>query len=414
VKRFLPPSLAPTLFFQPPLHRRQECSRPRDETIKRFISFFFAFAFSFSFACDRHKQEQAGPPKSRQPVFPVELTSIEERDLEFVIQAVGSVEPYEMVQLTSRVPGAVDKANFLEGQHVKAGELIAEIDIKRYQVSVKSAQAALLRANASQAETKAALERRQLAQTNSPGLISTEELELHKARHTTALADQMSAQAALEQAKLNLSDAYVRAPFEGVLQSRMVQTGQYVQPGHILTTLLRKNPVLVRFKVTDDEASQIRTGMKISFNVGNNLPPFSGEVFFVASSADIASRMVLISAKIDNPGSIDIPLGAFANVTVFVGNKPKALVISQMAIRPTERGFLAFVVESVVENNVEKKIARERVLQLGLRTVDGLVEVQKGLHPNEMLVIRGAEALREGSLVSVKTAPPAIELKAMP
>jgi len=382
------------------------------------MKYFLALSFilcALSTACNQPKQEQTNAPKSRQPVFPVELTSIEERNLEFVIHAVGSVEPYERVQLTSRVPGAVDKANFLEGQHVKAGELIAEIDVKRYQVAVKSAEAALLRANASQTETKAALERRQLAQKNSPGLISTEEIELHKARHATALADQMSAQAALEQAKLNLSDAYVRAPFEGVLQSRTVQTGQYVQPGHVLTTLLRKNPVLVRFKVTDDEASQLKTGMKISFNVGNHLPPFSGEIFFVASSADVVSRMVLVSAKIDNPHSIDIPLGAFANVTVFVGNKPKALVIPQLAIRPTERGFLAFVVESVVENNVERKIARERVLQLGLRTVDGLVEVQKGLNPNEMLVIRGAEALREGSLVSVQTAkPPAVELKATP
>jgi len=380
------------------------------------LSLFFAFfALPFFVACGKQNDQKANTSTSRQPVFPVELTSIEERELEFVIQAVGSVEPYEMVQLTSRVPGAVDKADFLEGQHVKAGELIAEIDINRYQLAVKSAQATLLRANANLTETKAALERRQQAQKNSPGLISTEELELHKARYSTALADQMSAQAALEQAKLNLSDAHVRAPFDGVLQSRTVQTGQYVQPGHILTTLLRKNPVLVRFKVTDDEASQLKPGMKISFNTGNNLPPLSGEIFFIASLANTASRMVLVSAKIDNVESIEIPLGAFANVTAFVGNKPKALVIPQLAIRPTERGFLAFVVESVVENNVEKKIARERVLQLGLRTIDGLVEVQKGLHPNEMLVMRGAEALKEGSLVSVKTAkPPAIELKATP
>jgi len=375
--------------------------------MRHFISLSLLFCTVFMFAaCDKNNTAQ-DTSKSKQPVFPVELTSIEERNLEFVVQAVGSVEPYEMVQITSRVPGAIDKANFLEGQHVKAGELIAEIDVKRYQVAVKSAEAALLRANASKAEAQAALERRQQAQKNSPGLISTEELELHKAKHSTALADQMSAQAALEQAKLNLNDAYVRAPFEGILQSRTVQTGQYVQPGHVLTTLLRKNPVLVRFKVTDDEASQIKTGMKISFNAGNNLPPLPGEIFFVASSADVLSRMVLVSAKIDSPDTAELPLGAFANITVFVGNKPKALVIPQMAIRPTEWGFLAFV----VENN----IARERVLTLGLRTTDGLVEVKEGLHPHEMLVIRGAEALKENSLVSVQTTPPlSVESKVAP
>lgn len=380
--------------------------------MKPFISLFLVFcALSFCLACNKSDQNQASAPKSKQLVFPVELTSIEERELEFVIQAVGSVEPYEMVQITSRVPGAVDKANFLEGQHVKAGELIAEIDIQRYQVSVKSAQAALLRANASKAEAESALERRQQAQKNSPGLISTEELELYRAKHSTALADKLSAQAALEQAKLNLQDAYVRAPFEGILQSRTVQTGQYVQTGHILTTLLRKNPVLVRFKVTDNEAAHVKPGMKILFNVGNNLPPLSGEIFFVASSADMVSRMVLVSAKIDNPDSVEIPLGSFANVTVLVGKIPHSLVIPQLAIRPTERGFLAFV----VEKNDDKPIAQERVLQLGLRTIDGLVQVQKGLNLHEMLVIRGAEALKEGSLVSLQTTSPSVvESKATP
>ncbi|MCL2178328.1 MAG: efflux RND transporter periplasmic adaptor subunit [Proteobacteria bacterium] len=380
--------------------------------MKPLISLSFVFCtLLFSFACNKPDGEQANSSKSKQPVFPVELAPIEERDLEFVIQAVGSVEPYEMVQITSRVPGAVDKANFLEGQHVKTGELIAEIDIKRYQVSVDAAQAALLRANASKTEAQSTLERREQAQKNSPGLISTEELELYKSKYSAAIADQLSAKAALEQAKLNRQDAYVRAPFEGILQSRTVQTGQYVQTGHILTTLLRKNPVLVRFKVADNEATHIKTGMKILFNVGNNLPPLSGEIFFVASSADMVSRMVLVSAKIDNPDSLEIPLGSFANVTVLVGKIPHALVIPQLAIRPTERGFLAFV----VENNDDKTVARERVLQLGLRTTDGLVQVQKGLNLNERLVIRGAEALKEGSLVSLKTTtPPAVELKVTP
>jgi multidrug efflux pump subunit AcrA (membrane-fusion protein) len=87
----------------------------------------------------------------------------------------------------------------------------------------------------------------------------------------------------------------------------------------------------------------------------------------------------------------------FAEVSVPVGGASEVPVVPQMAIRPTERGFVAFVIEG--------EVARERVLTLGMRTTDGRAEVRAGLQPGDLLVIRGAEALRDGVAVRVEPSP---------
>ncbi len=90
--------------------------------------------------------------------------------------------------------------------------------------------------------------------------MPAEELESFQTQARTAEAEVSAAKAALEQAQLNLRDAYVRAPIDGVLQTRTVQTGQYVQPGTVLATLLRRDPLLLRFRVPEADAARHQAG----------------------------------------------------------------------------------------------------------------------------------------------------------
>jgi membrane fusion protein (multidrug efflux system)/multidrug efflux system membrane fusion protein len=106
--------------------------------------------------------------------------------------------------------------------------------------------------------------------------------------------------------------------------------------------------------------------------------------------------MVAITAQIDDERRLELRPGSFAQVTVPVGSSAESPVIPQTAVRPSERGFLAYVVEG--------DVARERELTLGLRTADGRVEVRSGVKPGEQLVVRGGEALREGVKVKVTRA----------
>lgn len=362
-------------------------------------------------ACDRSASEnpgggrgaaqgkgKGGGPGGRGAMqFPVEAAPVQARDVEYAIHAVGAVEAFERIQITARVAGALDRVRFREGEEVKKGTVLAEIEPSRYALAVTSARAALERARAELADAEAGFARREAVNQKSPGLLPAEEIESFRTRARSAAAQVSAAKAALDQAELNLRDAYVRAPMDGTLQSRSVQTGQYVQPGTVLATLLQREPLLLRFSVPESDATRLKPGLLARFTTRDAGDTFTAKLTYVAASADAASRMVAVTGEVTGEGAKVLRPGAFATVTVPVGSASNAPVIPQTAVRPSERGFLAFVVEGGK--------ARERVLELGLRTAEGLVEVRQGLKVGEQLVVRGAEALREGAAVKVVEGP---------
>jgi multidrug efflux system membrane fusion protein len=339
-----------------------------------------------------------GRAGGRGPIqFPVEVTPVIVRDVEYVVNAVGSVEAFERVQITARVAGAVERVLFTEGQAVKKGDVLAEIEPARYAIAVRSAEAALAKAKATLEEAQAGAQRRAAVNEASPGLLPAEQLETYQTRARTAEAEVASARAMLDQAQLNQRDAYVRAPMDGVLQTRTVQTGQYVQPGLVMATLVRREPLLLRFTVPEADVARIQPGMPARFTVRNGGGNFTAKITHVAAAADDASRLVPVTAEVSGEDARALRPGTFASVTVPVETRGGSPVVPQTAVRPSERGFLAYVVEG------DK--ARERVLELGMRTSDGLVEVLDGVKAGEVLVVRGAEALRDGAAVRVAEGP---------
>lgn len=332
------------------------------------------------------------------PRFPVEVAPVEARRVEYVLDAVGTVDAHERVQVTARVAGVVERVRFREGDRVGDGRVLAEIEPDRFRVAVTSARAALERAEAGLADARAALERREAAESRSPGVIAREEIESARTRARVGAAEVAQARAALEAARLNLRDAIVRSPVGGTIETRTVSTGQFVQAGTVLATLVRRDPLLLRFQVPEAEAARLSRGMRALFRVRGQAQAMEATLTHVAQAADAASRMVQVLAEVRGPGAEALRPGTFAEVSVPVGAAAEAPVIPQVAVRPTEKGFVAFV--------VEEDTARERTLTLGLRTADGLVEVKAGLRRGETLVIRGAEALHDGARVRVEAPRP--------
>ena len=353
------------------------------------VTMFGAFGAACSGEGNASKDD-AGPREIR---FPVEVAPVESRTVEYSVDGIGSVEAFERVLATARVAGVVEKVAFTEGDTVKEGDVLAEIEIERFRLGVEAAEAAYARAAAELAEAKSGLERREKAVKENPGLIRGEELDTWRTRVATGAANVAAAKAALGQAKLSLRDAYVRAPASGVIESRSVQTGQYVQPGTVLATLVRRDPLLLRFSVTEPEAARLRPGMDASFEVRGIARTLHAKVVHVAAAADQATRMVPVVAEVAAEDRDIARPGSFAEVRVGVQAVEGALVIPETAVRPSEKGFLAFVVEDGA--------AHARVVTLGMRTADGRLEVRDGLNAGETLVVRGAEALRDGSKVRV-------------
>jgi len=346
------------------------------------------------------KKEGAASPSAQggraRVQFPVDVEQVRFRSLVYSVTAVGSVEAFEKVQVTARVSGAVDRVLFSEGGYAAANQVLVEIETERYKLAVESAQAAYEKAEASKADAEAGLKRRETVITQTPGLIPGEEVETWRTKVLTAASDVAEKRSALNQAKLNLHDAFVRAPISGIIQTRTVQTGQYVQTGTVLATLVRRDPLLLRFRVPERDAARIKPGQEARFRVRDDSREFTAKVVHVAEAADDVSRLVDVTANINDPSDRTLRPGSFAEITVPVSSTREAAVIPASAVRPSERGFIAYVVEG------DKAV--ERILTLGMRSADGQVEVLSGLKMDETLVVRGSEALQNG--VTVRVAAP--------
>ncbi len=336
---------------------------------------------------------RGGPGNRSRVMFPVEVAPVEVRTMVYSVGAVGSVDAFEKVQVTARVAGVVDRVLFAEGNTAAVNQVLVEIEPERYRLGVEAAQAAYEKSQASKADAEAGLKRREKVITQTPGLIPGEELETWRTKVLLAASDVAQTKAALDQAQLNLHDAYVRAPFSGIIQTRTVQTGQYVQVGTVLATLVRRDPLLLRFQVPERDAAQMHSGITASFKVRDDEREYSARIVHVGAAADETTRMVAVTAEVHDTGAAYLRPGAFAEITVPVSTPHQNPVIPQTAIRPSDRGFIAYVVQN--------DTAMERVLTVGMRTADGQAEVLAGLKPGEILVVRGAEALRDGAPVRV-------------
>ncbi|MGN6185126.1 MAG: efflux RND transporter periplasmic adaptor subunit [Thermoanaerobaculia bacterium] len=334
-----------------------------------------------------------GPGGGKKMEFPVEVQPVESRRVEYTVTAVGSLDAFERVAVTARVAGAVERVLFTEGQVVQKGQALVEVEPERYRLAVEAAEATLEKSLAAKAEAEAGYARRQAASAKNPGLIRGEEIETWRTKVQSTAAEVAQAQSALSTAKLNLRDAFVRAPVSGIIQTRTVETGQYVPVGTVLATLVRRDPLLLRFQVPEQDATPLHTGMTVRFNVAEEQTSHEAKITHVAAAANQASRMVDVTSNVVNPNRPELRPGAFARVTVPVGATREAPVVPQTAIRPSEKGFLAYIVKD--------GSAEQRILTLGMRTADGQVEVKNGLAAGETLVIRGAEALRDGAKVKV-------------
>ena len=357
-------------------------------------------AVIFAAGCKKKEAAQAGPggrtgsPAAKSRIqFPVEVQTVGTRPLVYTVNAVGSVDAFEKVQATARVSGVIDRVLFAEGSLVGVDQILVEIETERYRLAVESAQATYEKAQAAKADAEAGLKRRETVIAQNPGLIPGEELETWRTKVRLAAADVAQAKSALDQAKLNLHDAYVRAPFAGIIQTRTALTGQYVQVGSVLATLVRRDPLLLRFRVAERDAAQMRPGQAANFTIRDTEKSYTSKIVHVAEAADEGTRMVAVTAEVRDTRDEALRPGVFAEITIPVSSPRNAPVIPQTAVRPSERGFIAYIVQN--------DAAVERVLTVGMRTTDGQIEVISGLSPGEILVVRGAEALLNGSPVKI-------------
>jgi RND family efflux transporter MFP subunit len=348
-------------------------------------------------SCSKGGGEAKKRGAGRKLEYPVDVATLESRDVRYTVTAPGSIEAFQQVQITARVAGAVDKVAFVEGQTVKASDVLVVIESARYQIAVAQAKAAFAKSQATQKAAEAALQRRLNAQQASPGLVPGEEIEQKQTQVDTAKADVEASHQALRIADLNLRESSVRAPIGGVVQTRTVQQGQYLQPGTVLATILQREPLLLRFQVTEMDAPRLQNGMTATIQLKGSQREFTAKLTLVADAADPQTRMVPVTAQLDPTEHQHwLRPGAFCVVTIPIGDARPGIVVPSLAVSPTEQGNLVYVVD-------DKNIVHAHTVTLGMRTPEGGVELRSGVKAGDVMVVRGIEPLSDGAPVKIKS-----------
>jgi len=331
----------------------------------------------------------------RKLEYPVQVAPLVKRHVQYAVTAPGSIDAFQQVQITARVAGAVDSVAFVEGQLVKQGDVLATIETDRYKVAVDQAKAALAKSQATQRSQEAELASRQAADKAHPGLIAGEELEQHQTSVETAKADVAASNEALRVAELNLRDAFVRAPIGGVVQTRTVQTGQYLQPGAVLATIIQRDPLLLRFAVAQQDAPRLKADMPCALTMRESPRAYTAKITLVGGAADPNTRLIPVTAQIDQTDhQYWLRPGAFCEVSVPIGDARDAIVVPSMSVQPTEKGNVVYVVD-------DKNIAHQKIVELGMHTPEGNIEITRGLDEGATLVVRGVEPLSDGAPVKI-------------
>ncbi len=346
--------------------------------------------------------EGGGPQQKggKKLEYPVETEEVKGRKVEYTVYSVGSLEAFEEVQVIARVPGIVRDVLFTEGDVItfkrnEKGEVterpvLVKLDDERAINARDIAKAELDKADAQKKEAQEGLDRRERANKLSPNAYSEEEIKQFRSKLAIATADADSAKSRFDKAQLDVNDTAIRAPVEGIIQSRTVKTNQQVMAGTLVATLMRRDPLLLRFSVPEQDATRTKTNDIAKFTMRGSAREYDAKIIFVNAQADSRTRMVEMVAQVQGDTS-ELKPGAFAQIKIPIGTNENAPSIPQTAVRPTDKGFLAYVIVG--------GLAKERLLKLGLRTEDGRVEVLEGVKIGDKVVTRGAETLREGAQV---------------
>ena len=340
----------------------------------------------------------AASPRQARPALRVRIAPVAVQDVVYQIKSLGQIEARDMVQVTAEVEGVATDVRFREGDRVGPGTVLLRIDPDRYRLEADRSRAVLEQSRAELVGGEADLKRREALARSE--LLSAEELNRSRSDSTRLTASVEVAQAALGLAQQNLRRAEVRPQVSGIIDTRTVDTGQFVRTGTVLATIVDSSRLRLRFKVSEAESLRATVGGSVTFQVAPLGPrDFTARIYHVGRIADTTTRQVEVLGWVENPG--ELKPGFFAEVILAGEVRKNALVIPEGAIQASEQGFVTYVVGDGQ--------AKLRPIQQGLRTGTGMVEILSGLKPGETVVIEGSDRLADGIPVEVVTGgePPA-------
>ena len=321
-----------------------------------------------------------------------------------LIEAVGTVEPEHSVQVRAQISGVLQTMTFKEGDRVKAGQLLFQIDSRTFQAQYNQALAQLARDKA-QLENARVQEKR-LEPLLKREFITRQEYEVAVTSAKSLEATVQADQAAAEQARIQLEYARIRAPISGRTGAVAVKTGNLVtaNSGAPLVTINTMDPVLVSFSLPERQLDDIRRfekQMRIEIMPERNSPPVEeGKLVFIDNTVTPQTGTVLLKTRVPNTKEAIWP-GQFVNVRMVLTIDPEAVVVPEAAVQPGQDGSFVYLIDEnsrvkVQPVKVARQIGAEVVIAEGIKAGDRVItEIPQALTPGGQVRIAGEAGAAE-------------------
>lgn len=343
------------------------------------------------------------PPGPDLPIVEVEPAVTD--DMEIYGEYVGRIRAQQFVEIRARVEGFLERMLFDEGTYVKKGQPLFIIDPKQYQARANKAKAQLNKDKALALKAERDLERiRPLYQQNAASQL---DLDNAIASYESAKAEVEMSEADLTQAETALSYTTVSSPISGYISERNVDIGTLVSPGgqSLLATVVKSDTVRVDFSMTGldylkTKARNVNLGQKDTTRTwdpyititlpDNSVYPLRGLVDFADPQVDPQTGTFSVRAEMPNPNHILLP-GQFTKVRLLLDVRENAVVVPSKAIAIEKGGAYIFVVRA-------DSVAERRMVELGPEVGNNVI-IERGLIPNEHIVVEGFHKLTHGDKV---------------
>ncbi|WP_233475615.1 MULTISPECIES: efflux RND transporter periplasmic adaptor subunit [Bradyrhizobium] len=342
--------------------------------------------------------EASRTPVPIQAAIPVTAAGVAQGDAPIVVEGLGTVSPLNTATIRTQVQGTLESVDFVEGQEVKRGQVLARIDQRVYEAQVDQAEAALVRDQASLKNAKANLARtRPLADR---GFATQQALDTQNSQVAQGEGTIQLDQAALEAAQTQLSFTTITAPLDGVTGIRRIDPGNIVQPSdpNGLVVLTQLQPIAVIFTLPSTEIPDVQKAIAAgdvavdAYDASNRRRLDHGSLMLIDNQVDSSTGTVRLKASFPNAARTLWP-GAFVNIHLTIAVRKNALTVPLTAVQQGPNGAFVYVI------GPDHKVTVRQVVAGQSRA--GKVLIEQGLSPNETVVTAGQYRLSAGTTVEL-------------
>ena len=340
--------------------------------------------------------EKQPPPT---PPVPVTVAAAERRTVPFELPATGTVEPIQTVAVQAQVSGTLQRVAFREGDEVREGQILFQLDPRPYRAALEQATAILERDRAQ--ASNAAQEAKRYASLVEKEYVTAQQYEQIRTNAAASQATLGGSQAAVDQARLNLQYATIRAPISGRTGSLLIRQGNLVRANSTepLVKINQLRPIQVRFAVPATNLPLIQThlGKKLVVRAepSGGGDPAEGTLSFVDNAVDTSTGTILLKGRFPNDDGSLWP-GGFVNVRLELFVEADALVVPSAAVVAGQQGSFVFVIQP-------DSTASTKAVTVS-RTAGDLAIISGDVQPGDRIVVDGQLRLRQGSKVQIKAA----------